>query len=326
MGCPKLKENFTFLKALHSKKGESLKKNDLDYYSFGMPMPNRNIEGQYRYAYQGQEKDPETGMEAFELRLWDGRIGRWLTTDPYGQYFSPYLGMGNNPISRVDPDGGMDNPVYDENGNFLGTTASGLQGEAIIMNADDFTQGMSDASALGVGTLFSNFSGSENAMNSIQSHFSNLSNRPDWDGKLTFAEVTKWSNEGSGEPLFVDAGRINLNPINTGDFSNNSSRSIDFFSLEYFHPETGSVYGHIQVTLTNPNSGTVRLGNSETLLDIHDFVRGSTVSKINDYLYPGNPADFNIYCTPCTSRIRTTAEVKQYWNNIYKVMGKRPKF
>jgi RHS repeat-associated protein len=72
-----------------------------------MPMPNRNVEGQYPYAFQGQEKDLETGMEAFELRLWDARIGRWLTTDPYGQYFSPYLGMGNDPINGIDPDGGF---------------------------------------------------------------------------------------------------------------------------------------------------------------------------------------------------------------------------
>jgi len=75
-----------------------------------MPMPNRhNVDEEgYRYAYQGQEKDPETGKEAFELRLWDSRIGRWLTTDPKGQYSSPYLGMGNNPINRIDPDGGGD--------------------------------------------------------------------------------------------------------------------------------------------------------------------------------------------------------------------------
>lgn len=78
-----------------------------DYYPFGMPMPNRNIEGNYRYKYQGQEKDPETGKEAFQLRLWDARIGRWLTTDPYGQYNSPYLGMGNDPINGIDPDGGL---------------------------------------------------------------------------------------------------------------------------------------------------------------------------------------------------------------------------
>jgi hypothetical protein len=44
-------------------------------------------------------------MEAFEARLWDARIGRWLTVDPAGEFFSPYLGMGNNPISNIDPDG-----------------------------------------------------------------------------------------------------------------------------------------------------------------------------------------------------------------------------
>ncbi len=69
-------------------------------------MPGRNLQGDYRYAYQGQEKDTETGKEAFQLRLWDARIGRWLTTDPYGEFSSPYLGMGNNPISNIDPDGG----------------------------------------------------------------------------------------------------------------------------------------------------------------------------------------------------------------------------
>ena len=77
-----------------------------DYYPFGMPMPNRDIVGDYRYKFQGQEKDSETGKEAFQLRLWDGRIGRWLTTDPAGQYSTPYLGMGNNPINGIDPDGG----------------------------------------------------------------------------------------------------------------------------------------------------------------------------------------------------------------------------
>ncbi len=89
-----------------------------DYYPFGMPMPGRNQVGDYRYAFQGQEKDPETGKEAFELRLWDARIGRWLTTDPKGEFSSPYLGMGNNPIRKIDPDGGStDDWFYDLDGN-----------------------------------------------------------------------------------------------------------------------------------------------------------------------------------------------------------------
>ena len=97
-----------------------------DHFPFGMVMPDLNLEGDYRYAFQGQEKDPETGKEAFELRLWDARIGRWLTTDPAGQYNSPYLGMGNNPITQIDPDGAWH---YDADGNLVsdgGDTIAGL--------------------------------------------------------------------------------------------------------------------------------------------------------------------------------------------------------
>ncbi len=85
-----------------------------DYYPFGMLVPGRHcsVDG-YRYAYQGQEKDPETGKEAFQLRLYDSRINRWLTTDPAGQYASPYLAMGNNWVSRIDPDGGRDTDPSD---------------------------------------------------------------------------------------------------------------------------------------------------------------------------------------------------------------------
>ena len=74
-----------------------------------MLVPNRHgSSNSYRYTFQGQEKDPETEMEAFQLRMWDGRLGRWLSPDPYGQYASPYLGMGNNPINSIDPDGGWE--------------------------------------------------------------------------------------------------------------------------------------------------------------------------------------------------------------------------
>ena len=86
-------------------------------------------QSEYRYKYQGQEKDAEKGMGAFELRLWDARIGRWLTTDPAGQYSSPYLGMGNNPVIRVDPDGGSDCPYPPCNG---GAFYGGSLGEVSI--------------------------------------------------------------------------------------------------------------------------------------------------------------------------------------------------
>jgi RHS repeat-associated protein len=94
-------------------------------------MPNRHTtDNNYRYAFQGQEKDDETGMEAFELRLWDGRIGRWLTTDPYHEFFSPSLGMGNNPISLIDPDGGSTIPTgaFEKLGDLLNFIKAGQMG------------------------------------------------------------------------------------------------------------------------------------------------------------------------------------------------------
>jgi RHS repeat-associated protein len=128
-----------------------------------MPMPNKHtIDGNYRYAFQGQEKDGETDMEAFELRLWDGRLGRWLTVDPYHEFHSPYVGMGNNPISLIDPDGGSTDPCPDcPNGpQTNGTTWIGTDGGTYIY--DDFYGGWSNGSeVVGTATINQNKSNSQ---------------------------------------------------------------------------------------------------------------------------------------------------------------------
>jgi len=81
-----------------------------DYYPFGsvLSLASNN----YKYGYQGQyaEMDKETGWNNFDLRMYDPAIGRWMSTDPYNQYSSPYNGMGNNPVNGVDPDGGYTKP------------------------------------------------------------------------------------------------------------------------------------------------------------------------------------------------------------------------
>jgi RHS repeat-associated protein len=82
-----------------------------DYYPYGQLMPGRNYQTtDYRYGYQGQyaETEPETGFAHFEAREFDSRLGRWMVPDPARQNWSPYLGMGNNPVSGVDPDGQYD--------------------------------------------------------------------------------------------------------------------------------------------------------------------------------------------------------------------------
>ena len=85
-----------------------------DYYSFGGLMPGRRYTSTaYRFNYQGNEKDLDLNANEnwvnFKLRMFNPDLGRWMSPDPYGQFHSPYVGMGNNPVSGVDPDGGFAN-------------------------------------------------------------------------------------------------------------------------------------------------------------------------------------------------------------------------
>lgn len=131
------------------------------------------------------------------------------------EWVSPNNFVQNNPINRVDPIGALDNPIYDENGDFLGTDDLGIQGEAIIMNKNDFKQGMSHEDALSKGTLRSNLPMvySQNFLNKIDNHHSYLPSRPDWDGYLTMEEANEWYRTGEGQPLFTDLSKIDLSGI-----------------------------------------------------------------------------------------------------------------
>ncbi len=91
-----------------------------DYYPFGSIAQSGTTGSTYRYDYQGlyAQKDNITNWNDFELRMYDGKVGGWLSMDPKGIGFSPYVGMGNNPVSLNDPDGG--DPWHpDDNGNLV---------------------------------------------------------------------------------------------------------------------------------------------------------------------------------------------------------------
>jgi RHS repeat-associated protein len=82
--------------------------NSSDYYPFGLRMVKNSAPSvNYPYGYQGDfaEEDDETGFNHFEARAYDPVIGRWMNVDPAGQFWSPYVGMGNAPTIGVDPDG-----------------------------------------------------------------------------------------------------------------------------------------------------------------------------------------------------------------------------
>jgi len=83
-----------------------------DYYPFGLPMRGRQFnEKNFRYGFNGKEKDNEFGWQDYGERMYLQRIGRFPSPDPliiYKQKYpelSSYQFASNTPIQAIDLDG-----------------------------------------------------------------------------------------------------------------------------------------------------------------------------------------------------------------------------
>ena len=84
-----------------------------DFTSFGFCMSGRKFSTPcYRYGFNGKEKDDEINSEGnsydFGARIYDGRLGRWMSCDDWESKYpmlSTYCFVGNSPIKFIDPDG-----------------------------------------------------------------------------------------------------------------------------------------------------------------------------------------------------------------------------
>ncbi len=85
-----------------------------DYYPFGMIMPGRSYSAgtKYRYGFNGKENDNEVKGEGnqqdYGMRIYDPRLGRFLSVDPLFQtypWYTPFQFASNSPMANVDLDG-----------------------------------------------------------------------------------------------------------------------------------------------------------------------------------------------------------------------------
>ncbi|TWF40529.1 RHS repeat-associated protein [Chitinophaga polysaccharea] len=85
----------------------------VDYAPFGMQLVGRKMNGSsYRYGFNGKENDNEIKGEGnqidYGMRIYDPRIGKFLSTDPLSKqypHYTPYQFAGNTPIQAIDLDG-----------------------------------------------------------------------------------------------------------------------------------------------------------------------------------------------------------------------------
>jgi RHS repeat-associated protein len=91
-----------------------------DYYPFGSQMPGRKYSqpnSSYRYGFNGQEKSNEIANDDYDygMRIYDTRLGRFLSVDPLTKNYpstSGYSYAQNSPIYKMDIDGEWDITVH----------------------------------------------------------------------------------------------------------------------------------------------------------------------------------------------------------------------
>lgn len=75
---------------------------------FGEPLSAQGpAAARIGYTFLGQRLDAATGLYHFDSRLYAPRLRRFLSPDPAGQFPSPYIFVGNDPVSMTDSDGAM---------------------------------------------------------------------------------------------------------------------------------------------------------------------------------------------------------------------------
>jgi len=113
-----------------------------DYYPFGMMMPERHwSSGEYRFGFNSMERDDELKGSGnsydFGARIYDSRVGRFLSIDPLFSAFpseSNYVFAGNSPILYIDVDGQFKLEYSEEQLREWGVTEQQLQSFVNILN------------------------------------------------------------------------------------------------------------------------------------------------------------------------------------------------
>ena len=109
------------MKAFHIKKSQNIFsppsnspnrvgiRNSTDYSPFGVELDGRTVSDGYRYGFNGKEKIDEVSGEGneydFGARMYDARVGRFLSIDPLNKKFhgvSNYSYALNSPILFID--------------------------------------------------------------------------------------------------------------------------------------------------------------------------------------------------------------------------------
>lgn len=214
-------------------------------------------------------------------------VQMFISVDPLAEVQpnkTPYHFVSNNPINRIDPTGMLDNPIYDTDGNFLGTDDRGLQGDAIVMNKGNFSQGMAHSEAKAYDLSPNLGFMDESAKSKMNTHFAGLKDRPDYDGFVTIAEGIKWAKEHPNtlpdnitpdNSLYLDASKLNFGDLSVQNIGLSEGQQANVNLFNYVSWTSSSsrattyALGNTQIKLLNAQEGKVKLFWDDYDWDVH---------------------------------------------------------
>ncbi len=136
----------------------------MEYLPYGETLVDEHLNSYNTpYKFNGKELDDETGNYYYGARYYNPKTSIWLSVDPLAETmpsWSSYNYAFSNPVMYTDPTGMAPeiSPIYDENGNYLGSDSKGFTGQILIMSKSQFKslggEGMDHDLAMRNGTTF----------------------------------------------------------------------------------------------------------------------------------------------------------------------------
>ncbi len=179
------------------------------------------------YEYSGKEFDPINGLNTYDFhaRAYHPDKSVFGSPDIYDgilPQISPYCYCLSNPISFIDRDG--KHPIYNKYGEFLGVDNFGLSGPFIVMDEENFYNGMPADVAMKNDVRDEV---SDEVLRKIKVHYAKLKYRPDYDGFVTISEGIEWAkkhpyakdNPTPDNMLYIDTSKLDFGTLVTTDFT-----------------------------------------------------------------------------------------------------------
>jgi RHS repeat-associated protein len=129
----------------------------------GLSYPIIPTDANNLYLYNGKELQEDFDLDWYDYgaRMYDAQLGRWHVPDPMSEsriWLSPYQYAQNNPMNLIDPDGMLDEELYNKKGEKIGEDENGNDGKVSIVSdeiAKNYSEGkisVNDAIEQGVRT------------------------------------------------------------------------------------------------------------------------------------------------------------------------------